>query len=150
MAYTLWLKNSWRHHRRSYPAVLAVFCCAVFALAFFSAYADSVAYGEQIAAEAYTRGAHVVVRGGEAADLDRFAALEGVEAWFEDGDILLRVEDLRQLDAVSDAVNRIIRASGRALSALTYEASVRDAVYADGGSRPRDGRGDHGALDAAA
>ncbi len=133
MAYALWMKNGLRRHGREYLPVLAVLFCAVFALAFFSAYADSVAYGEQLQAAVYTRRADIVVRGGSEADAARFADLSGVTVWFADGEICLRVDEAGRLDAVSAAVNRLIRESGLSLRALTYDATVTDAVYAGGG-----------------
>lgn len=46
MLYLLLIKNCLRQHKTVYICVFAVLFLSVFSLAFFSAYADSLSYGE--------------------------------------------------------------------------------------------------------
>ena len=76
MLNVLLIKNCLRQHKTVYICVFAVLFLSVFSLAFFSAYADSLAYGELLQALEESNGANIKVRNASKEDVSMFDSLE--------------------------------------------------------------------------
>lgn len=123
MLYLLLIKNCLRQHKTVYICVFAVLFLSVFSLAFFSAYADSLSYGELLQTLEETNGANIKVRNASKEDVSMFDSLENVTIWYEDGTIYIAC-DIHSSEDVAVKTAEIIRNSKKDLGMLLYSPSM--------------------------
>ena len=119
----LLIKNCLRQHKTVYICVFAVLFLSVFSLAFFSAYADSLAYGELLQALEESNGANIKVSNASKEDVSMFDSLENVTIWYEDGTIYIAC-DIHSSEDVAVKTAEIIRNSKKDLGMLLYSPSM--------------------------
>ena len=118
MLYLLLIKNCLRQHKTAYICVFAVLFLSVFSLAFFSAYADSLSYGEFLQKLEESNGANIKVRNASEEDISMFDSLENVTVWYEDGTIYIACDNINSSEDVADKTSRIIIDSKKDLRML--------------------------------
>lgn len=123
MLYLLLIKNCLRQHKTVYICVFAVLFLSVFSLAFFSAYADSLSYGELLQALEESNGANIKVSNASKEDVSMFDSLENVTIWYEDGTIYIAC-DIHSSEDVAVKTAEIIRNSKKDLGMLLYSPSM--------------------------
>ena len=123
MLYLLLIKNCLRQHKTVYICVFAVLFLSVFSLAFFSAYADSLSYGEMLQAFEESNGANIMVRNASKEDVSMFDSLENVTVWYEDGAIYISCDDINSSEDVAVKTSEIIVNSKKDLKMLFYAPS---------------------------
>lgn len=123
MLYLLLIKNCLRQHKTVYICVFAVLFLSVFSLAFFSAYADSLSYGEMLQALEESNGANIMVRNASKEDVSMFDSLENVTVWYEDGAIYIACDDINSSEDVAVKTSEIIVNSKKDLKMLFYAPS---------------------------
>lgn len=123
MLYLLLIKNCLRQHKTVYICVFAVLFLSVFSLAFFSAYADSLSYGEMLQAFEESNGANIMVRNASKEDVSMFDSLENVTVWYEDGAIYIACDDINSSEDVAVKTSEIIVNSKKDLKMLFYAPS---------------------------
>ena len=123
MLYLLLIKNCLRQHKTVYICVFAVLFLSVFSLAFFSAYADSLSYGELLQAFEESNGANIMVRNASKEDVSMFDSLENVTVWYEDGAIYIACDDINSSEDVAVKTSEIIVNSKKDLKMLFYTPS---------------------------
>lgn len=123
MLYLLLIKNCLRQHKTVYICVFAVLFLSVFSLAFFSAYADSLSYGELLQALEESNGANIMVRNASKEDVSMFDSLENVTVWYEDGAIYIACDDINSSEDVAVKTSEIIVNSKKDLKMLFYTPS---------------------------
>lgn len=119
----LLIKNCLRQHKTVYICVFAVLFLSVFSLAFFSAYADSLSYGELLQALEESNGANIKVSNASKEDVSMFDSLENVTIWYEDGTIYIAC-DIHSSEDVAVKTAEIIRNSKKDLGMLLYSPSM--------------------------
>lgn len=119
----LLIKNCLRQHKTVYICVFAVLFLSVFSLAFFSAYADSLSYGELLQTLEETNGANIKVSNASKEDVSMFDSLENVTIWYEDGTIYIAC-DIHSSEDVAVKTAEIIRNSKKDLGMLLYSPSM--------------------------
>ena len=123
MLYLLLIKNCLRQHKTVYICVFAVLFLSVFSLAFFSAYADSLSYGELLQAFEESNGANIMVRNASKEDVSMFDSLENVTVWYEDGAIYIACDDINSSEDVAVKTSEIIVNIKKDLKMLFYTPS---------------------------
>ena len=131
MLYLLLIKNCLRQHKTAYICVFAVLFLSVFSLAFFSAYADSLAYGELLQTLEETNGANIKVSNATKEDVSMFDSLENVTIWYEDGTIYIAC-DIHSSEDVAVKTAEIIRNSKKDLGMLLYSPSMFMPYFEEG------------------
>lgn len=131
MLYLLLIKNCLRQHKTVYICVFAVLFLSVFSLAFFSAYADSLAYGELLQTLEETNGANIKVSNATKEDVSMFDSLENVTIWYEDGTIYIAC-DIHSSEDVAVKTAEIIRNSKKDLGMLLYSPSMFMPYFEEG------------------
>lgn len=132
MLYLLLIKNCLRQHKTVYICVFAVLFLSVFSLAFFSAYADSLAYGELLQTLEESNGANIKVRNASEEDISMFDSLENVTIWYEDGAIYIACDDIPSSREVADKTSRIIIDSKKDLRMLFYTPEFFAPFFEEG------------------
>lgn len=132
MLYLLLIKNCLRQHKTAYICVFAVLFLSVFSLAFFSAYADSLAYGELLQTLEETNGANIKVSNATKEDVSMFDSLENVTIWYEDGVIYIACDDIPSSREVADKTSRIIIDSKKDLRMLFYTPEFFAPFFEEG------------------
>lgn len=127
----LLIKNCLRQHKTVYICVFAVLFLSVFSLAFFSAYADSLAYGELLQTLEETNGANIKVSNATKEDVSMFDSLENVTIWYEDGTIYIAC-DIHSSEDVAVKTAEIIRNSKKDLGMLLYSPSMFMPYFEEG------------------
>lgn len=127
----LLIKNCLRQHKTVYICVFAVLFLSVFSLAFFSAYADSLAYGELLQALEESNGANIKVSNASKEDVSMFDSLENVTIWYEDGTIYIAC-DIHSSEDVAVKTAEIIRNSKKDLRMLFYTPSWFASYFEEG------------------
>ena len=128
----LLIKNCLRQHKTVYICVFAVLFLSVFSLAFFSAYADSLAYGELLQALEESNGANIKVRNATKEDVSMFDSLENVTVWYEDGTIYIACDNINSSENVAAKTSEIIRNSKKDLRMLFYTPSWFASYFEEG------------------
>lgn len=131
MLYLLLIKNCLRQHKTVYICVFAVLFLSVFSLAFFSAYADSLSYGELLQTLEETNGANIKVSNASKEDVSMFDSLENVTVWYEDGTIYIAC-DIHSSEDVAVKTAEIIRNSKKDLGMLLYSPSMFMPYFEEG------------------
>ncbi len=131
MLYLLLIKNCLRQHKTVYICVFAVLFLSVFSLAFFSAYADSLSYGEMLQALEESNGANIKVSNASKEDVSMFNSLENVTVWYEDGTIYIAC-DIHSSEDVAVKTAEIIRNSKKDLGMLLYSPSMFMPYFEEG------------------
>lgn len=131
MLYLLLIKNCLRQHKTVYICVFAVLFLSVFSLAFFSAYADSLSYGELLQTLEETNGANIKVSNASKEDVSMFDSLENVTIWYEDGTIYIAC-DIHSSEDVAVKTAEIIRNSKKDLGMLLYSPSMFMPYFEEG------------------
>ncbi len=132
MLYLLLIKNCLRQHKTAYICVFAVLFLSVFSLAFFSAYADSLSYGEFLQKLEESNGANIKVRNASEEDISMFDSLENVTIWYEDGAIYIACDDIPSSREVADKTSRIIIDSKKDLRMLFYTPEFFAPLFEEG------------------
>lgn len=132
MLYLLLIKNCLRQHKTAYICVFAVLFLSVFSLAFFSAYADSLAYGELLQALEESNGANIKVRNATKEDVSMFDSLENVTVWYEDGTIYIACDNINSSEDVAVKTSEIIVNSKKDLRMLFYTPSWFASYFEEG------------------
>lgn len=132
MLYLLLIKNCLRQHKTAYICVFAVLFLSVFSLAFFSAYADSLSYGEFLQKLEESNGANIKVRNASEEDISMFDSLENVTIWYEDGAIYIACDDIPSSREVADKTSRIIIDSKKDLRMLFYTPEFFAPFFEEG------------------
>lgn len=132
MLYLLLIKNCLRQHKTVYICVFAVLFLSVFSLAFFSAYADSLSYGEFLQKLEESNGANIKVRNASEEDISMFDSLENVTIWYEDGAIYIACDDIPSSREVADKTSRIIIDSKKDLRMLFYTPEFFAPFFEEG------------------
>ena len=132
MLYLLLIKNCLRQHKTAYICVFAVLFLSVFSLAFFSAYADSLSYGEFLQKLEESNGANIKVRNASEEDISMFDSLENVTIWYEDGAIYIACDDIPSSREVADKTSRIIIDSKKDLKMLFYTPEFFAPFFEEG------------------
>lgn len=132
MLYLLLIKNCLRQHKTVYICVFAVLFLSVFSLAFFSAYADSLSYGEFLQKLEESNGANIKVRNASEEDISMFDSLENVTIWYEDGAIYIACDDIPSSREVADKTSRIIIDSKKDLKMLFYTPEFFAPFFEEG------------------
>ena len=132
MLYLLLVKNCLRQHKTAYICVFAVLFLSVFSLAFFSAYADSLSYGEFLQKLEESNGANIKVRNASEEDISMFDSLENVTIWYEDGAIYIACDDIPSSREVADKTSRIIIDSKKDLRMLFYTPEFFAPLFEEG------------------
>ena len=132
MLYLLLIKNCLRQHKTVYICVFAVLFLSVFSLAFFSAYADSLAYGELLQALEESNGANIKVRNATKEDVSMFDSLENVTVWYEDGTIYIACDNINSSEDVAVKTSEIIVNSKKDLRMLFYTPSWFASYFEEG------------------
>lgn len=132
MLYLLLIKNCLRQHKTVYICVFAVLFLSVFSLAFFSAYADSLSYGEFLQKLEESNGANIKVRNASEEDISMFDSLENVTIWYEDGVIYIACDDIPSSREVADKTSRIIIDSKKDLKMLFYTPEFFAPFFEEG------------------
>ena len=132
MLYLLLIKNCLRQHKTAYICVFAVLFLSVFSLAFFSAYADSLSYGEFLQKLEESNGANIKVRNASEEDISMFDSLENVTIWYEDGVIYIACDDIPSSREVADKTSRIIIDSKKDLKMLFYTPEFFAPFFEEG------------------
>ena len=132
MLYLLLIKNCLRQHKTAYICVFAVLFLSVFSLAFFSAYADSLSYGEFLQKLEESNGANIKVRNASEEDISMFDSLENVTIWYEDGAIYIACDDIPSSREVADKTSRIIIDSKKDLRMLFYTPEFFAPYFEEG------------------
>lgn len=132
MLYLLLIKNCLRQHKTVYICVFAVLFLSVFSLAFFSAYADSLAYGELLQALEESNGANIKVSNATKEDVSMFDSLENVTVWYEDGTIYIACDNINSSEDVAVKTAEIIRNSKKDLGMLLYSPSMFMPYFEEG------------------
>lgn len=128
----LLIKNCLRQHKTVYICVFAVLFLSVFSLAFFSAYADSLAYGELLQALEESNGANIKVRNATKEDVSMFDSLENVTVWYEDGTIYIACDNINSSEDVAVKTSKIIVNSKKDLRMLFYTPSWFASYFEEG------------------
>lgn len=128
----LLIKNCLRQHKTVYICVFAVLFLSVFSLAFFSAYADSLAYGELLQALEESNGANIKVRNASKEDVSMFDSLENVTVWYEDGTIYIACDNINSSEDVAVKTSEIIVNSKKDLRMLFYTPSWFASYFEEG------------------
>lgn len=128
----LLIKNCLRQHKTVYICVFAVLFLSVFSLAFFSAYADSLAYGELLQALEESNGANIKVRNATKEDVSMFDSLENVTVWYEDGTIYIACDNINSSEDVAVKTSEIIVNSKKDLRMLFYTPSWFASYFEEG------------------
>ena len=128
----LLIKNCLRQHKTVYICVFAVLFLSVFSLAFFSAYADSLAYGELLQALEKSNGANIKVRNATKEDVSMFDSLENVTVWYEDGTIYIACDNINSSEDVAVKTSKIIVNSKKDLRMLFYTPSWFASYFEEG------------------
>ena len=131
MLYLLLIKNCLRQHKTVYICVFAVLFLSVFSLAFFSAYADSLSYGEFLQKLEESNGANIKVSNATKEDVSMFDSLENVTIWYEDGTIYIAC-DIHSSEDVAVKTAEIIRNSKKDLGMLLYSPSMFMPYFEEG------------------
>ncbi len=132
MLYLLLIKNCLRQHKTAYICVFAVLFLSVFSLAFFSAYADSLSYGELLQALEESNGANIKVRNATKEDVSMFDSLENVTVWYEDGTIYIACDNINSSEDVAVKTSEIIVNSKKDLRMLFYTPSWFASYFEEG------------------
>lgn len=132
MLYLLLIKNCLRQHKTAYICVFAVLFLSVFSLAFFSAYADSLAYGELLQALEESNGANIKVRNATKEDVSMFDSLENVTVWYEDGTIYIACDNINSSEDVAVKTSKIIVNSKKDLRMLFYTPEFFAPFFEEG------------------
>ena len=132
MLYLLLIKNCLRQHKTAYICVFAVLFLSFFSLAFFSAYADSLSYGEFLQKLEESNGANIKVRNASEEDISMFDSLENVTIWYEDGAIYIACDDIPSSREVADKTSRIIIDSKKDLRMLFYTPEFFAPFFEEG------------------
>lgn len=132
MLYLLLIKNCLRQHKTVYICVFAVLFLSVFSLAFFSAYADSLAYGELLQALEESNGANIKVSNATKEDVSMFDSLENVTVWYEDGTIYIACDNINSSEDVAVKTSEIIVNSKKDLRMLFYTPSWFASYFEEG------------------
>lgn len=132
MLYLLLIKNCLRQHKTAYICVFAVLFLSVFSLAFFSAYADSLAYGELLQALEESNGANIKVSNATKEDVSMFDSLENVTVWYEDGTIYIACDNINSSEDVAVKTSKIIVNSKKDLRMLFYTPSWFASYFEEG------------------
>lgn len=132
MLYLLLIKNCLRQHKTVYICVFAVLFLSVFSLAFFSAYADSLSYGELLQALEESNGANIKVRNATKEDVSMFDSLENVTVWYEDGTIYIACDNINSSEDVAVKTSEIIVNSKKDLRMLFYTPSWFASYFEEG------------------
>ena len=128
----LLIKNCLRQHKTVYICVFAVLFLSVFSLAFFSAYADSLSYGELLQALEESNGANIKVRNASKEDVSMFDSLENVTVWYEDGTIYIACDNINSSEDVAVKTSEIIVNSKKDLRMLFYTPSWFASYFEEG------------------
>ena len=128
----LLIKNCLRQHKTVYICVFAVLFLSVFSLAFFSAYADSLSYGELLQALEESNGANIKVRNATKEDVSMFDSLENVTVWYEDGTIYIACDNINSSEDVAVKTSEIIVNSKKDLRMLFYTPSWFASYFEEG------------------
>lgn len=128
----LLIKNCLRQHKTVYICVFAVLFLSVFSLAFFSAYADSLAYGELLQALEESNGANIKVSNASKEDVSMFDSLENVTIWYEDGTIYIACDNINSSEDVAVKTSEIIVNSKKDLRMLFYTPSWFASYFEEG------------------
>ena len=132
MLYLLLIKNCLRQHKTVYICVFAVLFLSVFSLAFFSAYADSLSYGELLQALEESNGANIKVSNASKEDVSMFDSLENVTVWYEDGTIYIACDNINSSEDVAVKTSEIIVNSKKDLRMLFYTPSWFASYFEEG------------------
>ena len=132
MLYLLLIKNCLRQHKTAYICVFAVLFLSVFSLAFFSAYADSLSYGEFLQKLEESNGANIKVRNASEEDISMFDSLENVTVWYEDGTIYIACDNINSSEDVAVKTSEIIVNSKKDLRMLFYTPSWFASYFEEG------------------
>lgn len=128
----LLIKNCLRQHKTVYICVFAVLFLSVFSLAFFSAYTDSLSYGELLQALEESNGANIKVRNASKEDVSMFDSLENVTVWYEDGTIYIACDNINSSEDVAVKTSEIIVNSKKDLRMLFYTPSWFASYFEEG------------------
>ena len=128
----LLIKNCLRQHKTVYICVFAVLFLSVFSLAFFSAYADSLSYGEFLQKLEESNGANIKVRNASEEDVSMFDSLENVTVWYEDGTIYIACDNINSSEDVAVKTSEIIVNSKKDLRMLFYTPSWFASYFEEG------------------
>ena len=112
--------------------MFAVLFLSVFSLAFFSAYADSLSYGELLQALEESNGANIKVRNATKEDVSMFDSLENVTVWYEDGTIYIACDNINSSEDVAVKTSEIIVNSKKDLRMLFYTPSWFASYFEEG------------------